>query len=166
MASQEMAWRDAIRAVLQDAGTPLHYQEIIKAIHDQGLRTLTGATPERTVNSQLSQMTRSGQTLYDSQIRKTARGYFEFFDPSVPNDSAEPVDDPIDDEPSEDETKIRVAAYGLYWKREDVDWGASQILGGLYPGAQSIEFSEQKGIYLLHSGPCHRIRWTNYGHPL
>jgi hypothetical protein len=155
MTSQEMAWRDAIRAVLQDAGTPLHYQDIIKAIHDQGLRTLTGATPERTVNSQLSQMTRYGQPLHDPQIRRTARGYFEFInDALLPIDDQGSVEEPEhieeDDELPDSDSKIRVACYGLHWARGQVDWAKAQLLGRAYSGGPPLDFADQHGVCLLH----------------
>ena len=155
MQSPQMSWRDAIRAALQYAGKPQTSQEITQVIHDQGYRTLSGATPEQTVASHLSQMTRSEQALYDPTIRRISRGYFEFItDTLAPTGDQEPLEgqDHLeeDDDPNASVGKIRVACYGLHWDRGRVDWAKPQLLGQAYTGASLLNFADQNGIYVLH----------------
>ena len=155
MQSPQMSWRDAIRAALQYAGKPQTCQDLTQVIHTQGYRILSGATPEQTVASQLSQMTRSDQALYDPTIRRTSRGYFEFIADTLSSPGDEkPLEEQDyieeDDDPTDIDSKIRVACYGLHWDRGRVDWAKPQLLGQAYPGASQLDFADQNGIYVLH----------------
>ena len=55
-----------------------------------------------------------------------------------------------------DDTRLTVKAYGLYWGRNLVDWSPTpaskqaQLLGNA--GSGNVNFADQDGIYLLHSG--------------
>ena len=49
MSPKEMTWQAAIRRVLRDAGTALHYAEIAERVVTGGLRKTVGATPSKTV---------------------------------------------------------------------------------------------------------------------
>ena len=56
MTSSEMTWQEAIIKVLEDAEEPLDYNKITRLIGEQGLRSLSGATPASTVSSNLSSL--------------------------------------------------------------------------------------------------------------
>jgi hypothetical protein len=50
----EMGWKKAINKVLEEAETALHYCEITRRIIDGKLRTSYVATPDSTVNAQIT----------------------------------------------------------------------------------------------------------------
>ena len=150
MTSREIGWREAILTVLEDADAPLKYDVITQMIGERGLRTLTGATPADTVSSYLSQMIKSDHSWYDSRVRKVSRGVFEL---ATGEDSSEIVEyEPdLDDDPVAHPTQIvRVAAFGLYWEKDKVKWNSRQILGRTAGSADTINFADQQGIYILH----------------
>ena len=153
MTTQELGWQDAIVSALQDADKPLHYQEITKIIGEKGLRTLTGATPDATVNSHLSRMIKEGHPSYDERLRKVSRGVFEFAfrdDVAVPEQESDDLDD--EEQDSNPDLIVWVPAYALYWDKDKVKWGTSgQILGRQNQDAETVDFSEQQGVYILHN---------------
>lgn len=153
MTTQELGWQDAIVSVLQDADKPLHYQEITKIIGERGLRTLTGATPDATVNSHLSRMTKEGHPSYDERLRKVERGVFEYAfreDIAVPEQKADDLDD--EEQDSNPDLIVGVPAFALYWDKDKVKWGTSgKILGRQNQKAEVVDFAEQQGVYILHN---------------
>ena len=159
MVSREMGWQEAIVAVLQDAGEPLHYQRITELIGERRLRALTGANPVDSVRGFLSQMTTRSHRSYDGKIQRVARGVYEFGDPAspmtVPQEDVDELDykDAINEEPSETGTRIvGVPAFGLYWEKDKINWGkgSSGILGRQTADSKEVDFSEQHSVYLLH----------------
>ena len=50
----EKSWREAIKKVLAETDTPLHYTEISEQILSRGYYETDGATPAATVNAQIS----------------------------------------------------------------------------------------------------------------
>jgi len=50
----EKSWREAIKKVLLESSTPLHYAEISEQILSRGYYSSDGATPAATVNAQIS----------------------------------------------------------------------------------------------------------------
>ena len=153
MASNNLSWQDAIVIVLQDAGEPLHYQEVTNQIGQRGLRPLTGSTPAGTVNAHLSRMTREGESIYDARITRVGRGIFEFAHLSLDTSiELEEVDENAGEQP-DDVREHLVPAFGLFWERDKVRWNSNQILGRQASIADPVNFAEQQGIYLLHNGP-------------
>lgn len=45
-------------------------------------------------------------------------------------------------------------AFGMFWRRDEVDWEqrGQTLLGAQLKAAQSINFSDQVGVYILYSG--------------
>lgn len=45
-------------------------------------------------------------------------------------------------------------AFGMFWRREEVDWEqrGQTLLGAQLKAAQSINFADQVGVYILYSG--------------
>jgi len=65
---------NAVLKVLQDAGEPLHYQEITRRALESGLWQTSGKTPDATINAQLSvDVKRKGDA---SIFRREGRGVF------------------------------------------------------------------------------------------
>ena len=156
MASQEKPWAEAIIAVLRDTGLPLHYHEITKEIAKRELRTLSGATPVATVRGCLNRMTTQENRLYNGNILKIDRGVYQIVDQASlleENDEVEQFDNAIDEQTAVGPQITGVTAFGLYWRKDRVNWGrgSSGILGRQNEGADLLDFSHQQGIYLLHN---------------
>ncbi|MEW4451971.1 HTH domain-containing protein [Bremerella sp. JC817] len=143
----DLGWREAIVKVLQDAGEPMHYTEIAEAIADQELRTDFGANPATSVNSTISQ---SLQNDADSSLFiRVARGQYYLRNPPerLPATGTE-LNDIV--EAASEETGL-INAFGMYWARDKVLWKSTpQIFGQQQPGSTPVDFTGQKGVYLLH----------------
>lgn len=52
------------------------------------------------------------------------------------------------------DAEVSVAAYGLYWERDKVEWDVSgqrvELLGQQNQAATPVNFADQQGVYLLH----------------
>src|SRR5260221_3266583 len=53
--SKNLTWTEAIKKVLSESPTPMHYSELTDRIIKQGLRTSLGATPAQSVNATISE---------------------------------------------------------------------------------------------------------------
>ena len=146
MSMQELGWRDAILLVLRDSEEPLHYQEITRRIGELGLRELTGATPAQTVNKELN------LSIQAELVQSTGRGWYAL--PSIAKRAQETsiAEETEAEAAVADPERLTVKAYGLYWSRTLVDWEPAN--GKLFgnAGAAPVDFADQDGIYLLHSG--------------
>ena len=72
-----MAWKDAIIAVLEEEGKPMHYESITKMILARGYYETDGLTPERSVSRVLSTFTKKGEL-----FRRVESGIYELIDTS------------------------------------------------------------------------------------
>jgi HB1, ASXL, restriction endonuclease HTH domain len=137
----DLTWRDAILKVLKDATEPMHYTAIAEAIADQNLREDLGANPPASVNATIAAQ------LQRDVIRVT-RGYYTLASTStgvVPAPSTS-------SEPEADDTGL-INAFGMYWARTQVLWSSTpKILGQQQPGSRPVDFTSQRGVYLLHDG--------------
>jgi len=149
----DMSWRDAILAVLSEAGEPLHYAEIAQRIVDAGLVTTAGATPANTVSARLS-------TALANEVVKVDRGTYRLRDAErlnrVERTSGASVSDtqqPPESAHAEDEQGF-LNAFGMFWRRDEVDWdrAGKDLLGSQLKAAQPVNFAEQVGVYILYSG--------------
>lgn len=147
---EEMSWDDAILRVLREANSSIHYDDIAKEILEGGLKTTLGKTPSNTVAARLSRMVRDE---VDEVKRDSAnRGYYYIGELGDSPLSLE--DEEIDISDSIDAPqKIAIAAYGLYWERDKVDWSTKRLLGyDISPDPSLIiNFADQQGVYILHS---------------
>lgn len=149
--AKNLRWHDAIREVLAASPKPLHYKEITERIVEQGLRTSVGATPAATVNSHLSSSIKNDGTA--SPYIRVSKGTFAMR-------SGEPTDvkpaklTPDSDESVEKEEQYEiVTSFGMFWRREAIEWMASpKVLGMQQIGATPVDFCRQLGIYLLYDG--------------
>ena len=136
MNPREMTWQAAIKKVLRDAGTALHYAEIAERIVTRGLRTTVGATPSNTVYAVLADK--------KAVFEKVAPATFRIRRTGDPNGGRH-------DPPSETEPASPIMALGMFWERDLVSWtGKPSILGAEQPGATSVNMTDQNGVYLLH----------------
>lgn len=152
----DMAWGEAIKLVLKQHGEPMRASEIAQAILDGQLRTKVGATPNTAVGSLLS------QEPLRSEVEKVERGVYRY--PPVisdsnpdevmklPEESGAPTDALIGGI-SDDERGL-LNAFGLFWRRAEVDWAPSapKLLGVQLTGSTAVDFSGQEGVYLLYDG--------------
>lgn len=145
----ELTWEQAVLQILREATEPMYYGEIAEEILRQGLKTTTGKTPNDTVAGTISRMRSRGEW----NIVKTKPGFFQI------GQSAETSSDDTADEFDATDAlqNLAVAAYGLHWERDKVDWKTNQLLGydaaygAIGPNSEDvINFADQQGVYLLH----------------
>lgn len=132
----EESWIDAIKKVLLENREPMHYEDITQEILERELRTTSGATPAFTVNSIInSDIQQNGDK---SLFVKTSRGEYTLRNLITR------------------EVQVQnglIKCYGMYWKRNHVIWKSvgTKIYGKQVESSKTIvDFSEQRGIYLLH----------------
>ncbi|WP_145280518.1 HTH domain-containing protein [Pirellulimonas nuda] len=146
--SDNLPWKTAILKVLTEQGEAMHYTDIAEVIVDQELREALGATPANSVNSIISLSIRED---YDSPFYKAGRGLFglkihQSMAPSVDV----PMGDAIEEADGESDNMI-IQALGMFWLRQNVYWkSAPSILGRQQVGADTVDFTDQRGVYLLH----------------
>ena len=145
-ASENLGWEEAVRRVLQASLDPLTPDQVVHGIRERNLREL-GATPKPSVAARLSIMLKEGK------VERPERGVYRLSTSNSIPVSAEAIA-----EAEEEATITSVAAYGLYWERDKVNWNPGrgrgnriQLLGSPDDSDVEIDFSNQWGIYLLHN---------------
>jgi hypothetical protein len=150
--SIELTWRKAIEKVLKDADGAMHYKDIADEIVSQGLRTKVGATPSATVSANLAtSIAKDGDK---SPFQKVGRGEYILRDKGKSGEKkkAHGIEMPNGEQSSEDQYDI-ISSFGMFWRRDFVDWNAnSKLLGMQQIGAEPVDFYSQNGIYLLYDG--------------
>lgn len=139
---KQMPWKDAIVRVLKEHGEPLHYDEIAGRISESGLRTSLGKTPAATVASVISQSKNDPDPLFE----RVERGRYRLVASGGAIGTAPKEAD------AADEVGGIATAFGMYWDREDVNWGPTRpkLLGRQKEKSDQVDFSDQIGVYLLH----------------
>ena len=145
--STEMTWEQAVLHVLKNASEPMYYGDIAEKILVDGLKTTGGKTPNATVAAVISRLPP------DADIVKVNPGVFQWRPgDGLDDNQGEPRQskelDAID---ASDSKNISVAAYGLHWERNKVDWSARRLYGYDIQESETIDFANQQGVYLLHS---------------
>ena len=143
-------WKDAIVEVLKSQSAAMHYSDVAKEIVKRGLRKKIGATPAATVNVTIHQsITKYGE---NSPFVKVASGEFMLrYIPGKTNGKASVTKISVKSEDSE--TGGIIKAFGMFWRRDWVDWVMKpKLLGRQQEGADSVDFAGQHGVYLLHDG--------------
>jgi len=156
-----MSWREAIERVLSEEARPLHYSEISEFILSKGYYKTDGATPDATVNAQItSSIKHEGEK---SPFLKVSRGTFTLRGKEVqslvlprpvvalptatPKILKEAQSATVEEEP--DESVIR--CLGMYWQRDLVVWkNDPRIFGKQQALSKPVDFSAQRGIYILY----------------
>lgn len=151
----EMSWHEAILKVLRESKEPMHYSDIAQAIIDNGYRQNVGATPAATVAANLS-------TKLKSKVVRIRRGVYALSTDSLAGPLTGEVAPQLLDEPHQDideaaqdaEQMGLINAFGMFWRRSEVDWSSrSPVLTGVQQtGSLEVDFSPQAGVYLLYDG--------------
>ena len=158
-----MKWKDAIALILANHGGSLRTEAIADRIIESRLRTSIGATPSATVGSNLFCDIRDND---DSDFEKVAPATFRVksdrvdtilarlgrFLPATPTQTnAENRSTDDEQEESDDLAAGVVKALGMYWSRPNVVWASNvRLLGRQGVSAETIDLSNQNGVYLLH----------------
>lgn len=138
----ELSWHEAIVEVLEEAKEPLHYTRIAEEIALQELRHNLGATPATSVASVVSTSLNSDGDR--SPFERVSRGVYRLRG-QTPTTAQDPLPS------SEDEPDLGlINAFGMYWLRDRVFWEKPNLLGQQQQGSNCVDFSEQRGVYLLH----------------
>jgi hypothetical protein len=150
----EKSWKEAIKRVLNESTTPLHYTEISEAILSRGYYETDGATPAATVNAQLaSSIKHDGNK---SPFIRVAKGIFALKDNAINDESinfsSTPENSTINIADSEIESSDSIIqSFGMYWQRDLVVWrNDPKMYGKQQALAKPVDFGKQKGIYILY----------------
>ena len=144
----EITWEQAVLQVLNEATEPMYCGDIADEILRRGLKSTVGKTPNFTVAGVISKLRARG-----TGIIKTQPGVYYLSKDDRPLPDVAPVESDDELDATDAPENLSVAAYGLHWERDKVDWSARRLLGydiDPSPG-QAVDFANQQGVYLLHS---------------
>ena len=156
-----MSWREAIEKVLAEEARPLHYSEISELILSKGYYKTEGATPDATVNAQITSSIKHEKE--KSLFIRVSRGTFALrsigvqtaaiakptvaLPPATQKILQEAQTATIEEEP--DDSVIR--CLGMYWQRDLVVWkNDPRIFGKQQALSKPVDFGSQRGIYILY----------------
>jgi hypothetical protein len=156
-----MSWREAITRVLAEEARPLHYSEISELILSKGYYKTEGATPDATVNAQITSSIKHDAD--KSPFLKVNRGTYALrhakqapltpveptiaLPPPTPKILKAAQTATIEEEP--DESVIR--CLGMYWQRDLVVWkNDPRVFGKQQAQSKPVDFGAQRGIYILY----------------
>lgn len=144
-------WKDAIIEVLRRVGTSMHYTEIANEIIKSGQRKNVGATPPSTVNVVIHDSIKIEGSA--SPFVKVGRGEFLLRERASESFAQTSEGGETATEEEKKETGGIIQALGMFWRRDWVDWSSKpKLLGQQQEGADSVNFADQIGVYLLHDG--------------
>lgn len=148
----EKSWKEAIKKVLTEADTPLHYTEISEQILSRGYYSTDGATPVATVNAQItSSIKHDGDK---SPFMRVGKGIFTLRGASVVPvsvPSSKPKTPEVVSEAEEDSSDSIIHSFGMYWQRDLVVWrNDPKMFGKQQALSKPVDFGKQKGIYILY----------------
>lgn len=143
-----MKWLDAIIEVLREAEEPMHYGDIAVEIVETKKRDKVGVSPELSVAAIISK--------HPDIFVRDERGTYKLNDSFDYEQWKKSDHDTESDEQTSINQEIKkrskniVRTYGVYWRREDVDWSKSkpQLLGSQSDG-DVVDFGAMRGIYML-----------------
>lgn len=139
-----MAWKEAILEVLKGADAPMNCKDIADQISERELRADLGFNPVNVVASIIAGSIQKEPA--SSPFLRVARGVYSLQGAARKVARKMP---PV--EPEAPQTAGVVNALGMFWERSRVCWALTpKILGQQQPGSKPVDFSDQKGVYLLH----------------
>jgi hypothetical protein len=150
---KELTWKNAIIKVLEEEKKALHYTEIAELIAEKNYRKNFGATPQDTVSAQMT--TDINQKGEKSVFAKVDRGIY-ILRKFLKNESQkilQNIEDKVESSKSQKENKFKIInSFGVYWDRNLVFWESTipDLFSVQQKGAETINFKDQIGIYLLH----------------
>jgi hypothetical protein len=151
-----MSWREAIESVLREEARPLHYAEISELVLSRGYYKTDGATPDATVNAQITTSLK-----YDgvkSPFAKVGRGIYTLrqLGDSATAAKAAPAPQAASaqakaNEPMDESDESIIRCLGMYWQRGLVVWRTEpRIYGKQQALSRPVDFGGQRGIYILY----------------
>ncbi len=128
----------------------MHYKDLADKIIEARLRTEFGATPAATVSVLLTTAIKNEGSACPWQ--KIGRGLYVLkAKAGIPPEAPTVVTE--EDEEKDEEQYAVVSSFGMFWRRDAIEWNASpRIIGMQQIGAETVDFSKQTGIYLLYDG--------------
>lgn len=151
----EKSWKEAIKKVLAESVTPMHYAEISEKILSRGYYETDGATPAATVNAQLaSSIKHDGEK---SPFMRVGKGIFAL--KNSPAAAIIPASTPISKqkkletlaESDVESSESIIHSFGMYWQRDLVVWrNDPKMYGKQQALSKPVDFGKQKGIYILY----------------
>lgn len=151
----EKSWKEAIKRVLTESVTPLHYTEISEQILSRGYYETDGATPAATVSAQLtSSIKHDGEK---SPFIRVGKGLFSLKNtqPSAVSPALTPTTkkrklETLSELEVESSDSI-IHSFGMYWQRDLVVWrNDPKMYGKQQALSKPVDFGKQKGIYILY----------------
>ena len=147
----ELTWQKAIQEVLAASTGPLHYKDITDRILADGLRENIGATPVATVSAQITQSIKKEGS--KSPYVRVAKGTYALAEkPTESTGNAQApsaalaVEATPDEEDDIDEQYAVFTSFGMFWRRESVEWSRiPKLLGMQQIGATPVDFNNQRG---------------------
>jgi len=146
----ESSWKEAIKKVLVESATPLHYKEISELILSRGYYQTDGATPAATVNAQISSSIKhDGEK---SPFIRVTKGTFALKPittlPTPATKGASKAAVPVLDDDLSDSI---IHSFGMYWQRNLVVWrNDPKMYGKQQALSKAVDFGKQKGLYILY----------------
>ena len=153
----EKSWKEAIKKVLGESETPLHYAEISEQILSRGYYETDGATPAATVNAQISSSIKhDGEK---SPFMRAGKGIFTLKSSPAAAKANITVLTPVSKQNKTEtlaETDVEssdsiIHSFGMYWQRDLVVWrNDPKMFGKQQALSKPVDFGKQKGIYILY----------------
>lgn len=154
----EKSWKEAIKKVLAESATPLHYTEISEQILSRGYYETDGATPAATVNAQLATSIKHDSE--KSPFMRVGKGIFALRHAPA---AIAPAPTPISKQNKTEslaELDVELSdsiihSFGMYWQRDLVVWrNDPKMYGKQQASSKPVDFGKQKGIYILYDHVC------------
>ncbi len=151
----EKSCKEAIKKVLGDSDTPLHYAEISEQVLSRGYYATDGATPAATVGAQIaSSIKHDGEK---SPFIRVGKGIFALKNSQVA--AITPTSTPTSKQKKAETLAETDAAFsdsiihsfGMYWQRDLVVWrNDPKMFGKQQALSKPVNFGKQKGIYIIY----------------
>ena len=136
------SWKRAIRTVLEEDGGVLRSSEIAEIIQERQLRDRFGTTPAQTIAAVISgSIKRDGEL---SPFVRVAPGQFTVRSSGLPRSDAVANGD------DEEQERQVIRAFGIFWRRDWVNWNVRCLNGSQLDASNSVDFAEQSGVYILY----------------
>lgn len=150
----EKSWKDAIKKVLAESSTPLHYTEISEQILSRGYYVTDGATPAATVNAQVSSSIKHEGEM--SPFIRVGKGIFALrnlpaAEAAITTVSPKQKKPEVLAESDVESSESIIHSFGMYWQRDLVVWrNDPKMYGKQQALSKPVDFGKQKGIYILY----------------
>jgi hypothetical protein len=122
----EKSWKEAIKRVLAESSSPLHYTEISEQILTRGYYETDGATPAATVSAQLTSSIKHDGA--KSPFMRVGKGIFALKNspvsintPELPPVLKQKQLETLAETDVESSDSI-IHSFGMYWQRDLVVW--------------------------------------------